>query len=290
MSTPRKPQRPQKPIDPLLLQRLEELGGRRRGAPLPPPKPGAKPQQQQQQQRTSAQPNVSSGKSKSASQDANARIAALAAARGPGKPSSNAPVGRRAKPARHAKLAALALSAVTTVGLAGVFANQDGGTDSIQLTNGTSADPLVTVAPATVPASTVAPAADPAATVAPAADPATTVAQAVAPAPTVAAAPSGILDGTYVGQSSSNRFGNVQVQVVYSGGLISDVQILQYPDGDRRSLRISQVALPTLISESISTQTGSVDTVSGATYTSKSYRASMQSAIDSAKAASGISG
>lgn len=284
MNAPRKPQRPQKPIDPLLLQRLEELGGRRRGAPLPPPKAGAKPQQQQQQQRPSAQPKVPSGLSKGASKDANARIAALAAARGPGKPSSNAPVGRRAKPARNAKLAALALSAVTTVGLAGVFANQDGGTDSIQLTNGTSADPLVTVAQAATPA----PAADPATTAPAAADPATTVA-AAAPA-TVAPAPAGIVDGTYAGQTSSNRFGNVQVQVVYSGGQISDVQILQYPNGDRRSLRISQIALPTLISESISAQSGEVNTVSGATYTSKSYKKSLQSAIDAAKAASGISG
>lgn len=284
MNAPRKPQRPQKPIDPLLLQRLEELGGRRRGAPLPPPKAGAKPQPQQQQQRPSAQPKVPSGLSKGASKDANARIAALAAARGPGKPSSNAPVGRRAKPARNAKLAALALSAVTTVGLAGVFANQDGGTDSIQLTNGTSADPLVTVAQAATPA----PAADPATTAPAAADPATTVA-AAAPA-TVAPAPAGIVDGTYAGQTSSNRFGNVQVQVVYSGGQISDVQILQYPNGDRRSLRISQIALPTLISESISAQSGEVNTVSGATYTSKSYKKSLQSAIDAAKAASGISG
>jgi uncharacterized protein with FMN-binding domain len=126
--------------------------------------------------------------------------------------------------------------------------------------------------------------------VAPAADPATTVAQVVAPAPTVAPAAAGFVDGTYVGQSSSNRFGNVQVQVVYSGGQLSDVQILQYPNGDGRSLRISQIALPMLIDESISSQSGSVNTVSGATYTSKSYKKSLQSAIDAAKAASGISG
>lgn len=284
MNAPRKPQRPQKPIDPLLLQRLEELGGRRRGAPLPPPKPGAKPQQQQQQQqRTAAQPT-------GASADANARLAALAVARGNGKPTANAAskTGRRAKPARNAKLAAFALSAVTTVGLAGVFANQDGGTDSIQLTNGTSANPLVTVAPGATTATTVAatPAATTDATVV--AEQATTAATA-APT-TVATAAAGVLDGTYVGATDSNRWGNVQVQVVYSGGQISDVQILQYPDGDRKSLRISQIALPTLISESISAQSGDVNTVSGATYTSNSYRASLQSAIDAAKAASGISG
>ena len=77
---------------------------------------------------------------------------------------------------------------------------------------------------------------------------------------------------------------------IYGGGQISDVQILRYPDGDRKSVRINEAALPTLISEAITTQQADVSTVSGATYTSVSYRISLQSAIDAAKAASGISG
>ena len=97
-------------------------------------------------------------------------------------------------------------------------------------------------------------------------------------------------DGTYVGASDTNRWGTVQVQVVYSGGQVTDVQILQYPDGERKSVSINQRALPTLISESLAAQSADVNTVSGATYTSKSYRISLQSAIDAAKAASGVSG
>ena len=96
------------------------------------------------------------------------------------------------------------------------------------------------------------------------------------------------MDGTYVGAASSNRFGTVQVQVVYSGGAITDVQILSYPDGDNKSVSINQRALPTLISEALSTQNAQVDTVSGATYTSNSYTESLQSAIDAAKTASGV--
>jgi uncharacterized protein with FMN-binding domain len=99
-----------------------------------------------------------------------------------------------------------------------------------------------------------------------------------------------VLDGTYVGAGDTNRWGTVQVQVVYSGGQVTDVQILQYPDGERKSVRINEAALPRLISEALTSQSANVNTVSGATYTSKSYRISLQSAIDAANAASGISG
>lgn len=187
--------------------------------------------------------------------------------------------GRRAKPARAAKLSALALSAVTTLGLAAAFASQDGQTDSVQLTSGTATGSVVTVAaaaPTTVAAAT-------------AATTASTIAETTTAAATTVVSASGMADGTYVGASDTNRWGTVQVQVVYSGGQVTDVQILQYPDGERKSVSINQRALPTLISESLAAQSADVNTVSGATYTSKSYRISLQSAIDAAKAASGIS-
>ena len=196
---------------------------------------------------------------------------------GPGK------VGRRAKPAKKAKLAALSLSALTSLALAGLFANQNGSTGSFQLTSGTAADPIVTVAPGGALAVTA-----PATTAPATAAPATTAV--AAPATTAVAAPAGVLDGSYVGAGDSNRFGTVQVQVVYAGNSISDVQILNYPSGARTSVQINQYALPILINEAITGQTAKVSTVSGATYTSHSYQVSLQSAIDSAKAASGISG
>ena len=168
-------------------------------------------------------------------------------------------------------MAAAAISLVTTAGLAGLFANTDTPSDSVILTAGTApeAQPAATSPAVTVPAVTV---------------PAVTVPAVTVPAVTVLTA--GVADGTYVGDAAQNKWGVVQVQVVYSGGQIADVQILRYPDGENKSVRINQRSLPTLISEAISAQSANVDGVSGATYTSNSYVASLQSAIDAARSRS----
>jgi uncharacterized protein with FMN-binding domain len=63
------------------------------------------------------------------------------------------------------------------------------------------------------------------------------------------------------------------------------VSVLRYPDGDRKSVSINNRALPRLIKETATAQSAEVDTVSGATYTSGSYRQSLQSAIDQARSA-----
>ena len=181
---------------------------------------------------------------------------------------------KRTKPARGSKAASLALSVATTAGLAALFANQDTPTESVVLTSGTvgtTATTPTTVAPVTTGSA------------------GTTATTATTPTTaTPAPAPGGIVDGSYLGVGSRNRWGTVQVQAVYTGGQLVDVQIVQYPNGDRRSLAISQRVLPTLINEAISVQSASVDNVSGATYTSRSYVQSLQSAIDAAKVASGI--
>ncbi|MBI4882592.1 MAG: FMN-binding protein [Actinobacteria bacterium] len=136
--------------------------------------------------------------------------------------------GKRAKPARTAKAASLALSAAGTIGLAALFAAQDN-------------SHLM---------------------------------------PTSAAA--GIVDGVFVGEPDANRWGVVQVQVVISGGLISDVQVLSYPDGARKSVSINERALPILAAAALAAQSADIASVSGATYTWRSYTVSLQSAIDSA--------
>ena len=69
-----------------------------------------------------------------------------------------------------------------------------------------------------------------------------------------------------------------------SGGQITEAVALQTPSADRKSVSINARATPTLATEVLSAQSAEIDTVSGATYTSKSYRASLQSAIDLAKA------
>ncbi len=92
-------------------------------------------------------------------------------------------------------------------------------------------------------------------------------------------------DGVFVGVADTNRWGTVQVQIVVTGGVLTDVQVLSYPDDDRRSIRINDRALPTLTAEALAAQSANIDSVSGATYTWESYTISLQSALDAASAA-----
>ncbi|MET1017827.1 MAG: FMN-binding protein [Leifsonia flava] len=89
-------------------------------------------------------------------------------------------------------------------------------------------------------------------------------------------------DGTFVGSVASTRFGNMQVQVTIADGAIADVVALQVTDHDRRSVQISNRAVPVLRSEVLAAQSASVATVGGATYTSDGYLSSLQSALDQA--------
>lgn len=93
---------------------------------------------------------------------------------------------------------------------------------------------------------------------------------------------SGAADGTYTGEAETTRFGTTQVKVTISGGRITEITTVQLNQNEPRSVQISQSAVPTLRSEVLSKQTAAVDAVSGATYTTAQYEASLQSALDSA--------
>jgi uncharacterized protein with FMN-binding domain len=87
---------------------------------------------------------------------------------------------------------------------------------------------------------------------------------------------------TTTGDDAPNQFGDVQVQVTFAGGRITDVKALQLPFDRRRSAEISQYVEPYLRSEALQAQSAQIDLISGATYTSMSYAESLQSAIDKA--------
>jgi uncharacterized protein with FMN-binding domain len=84
------------------------------------------------------------------------------------------------------------------------------------------------------------------------------------------------------GDVETDRYGDTQVKVTITGGKITAVTVLAYNDGDPRSAEISQQAIPLLRQEVLSKQAAAVDAVSGATYTSNAYEASLQSALDKA--------
>ncbi|MEU9370676.1 FMN-binding protein [Streptomyces avermitilis] len=75
---------------------------------------------------------------------------------------------------------------------------------------------------------------------------------------------------------------STQVRVTIKGGKITDIKPLQIPSNEPQSVQISNGAVPTLRERALSKQSAAIDSVSGATITSKSYAASLQSALDKA--------
>jgi uncharacterized protein with FMN-binding domain len=86
---------------------------------------------------------------------------------------------------------------------------------------------------------------------------------------------------TVNGTTVDNGFGPVQVQVQIVAGKITDVTTLALPQ-DRHSRSINAYAVPRLRQEALAAQSARVDTVSGATATSRAYAKSLQAALDAA--------
>jgi uncharacterized protein with FMN-binding domain len=119
---------------------------------------------------------------------------------------------------------------------------------------------------------------------------ATASASGATPAPSPTTSSSGAKIAT--GDSIPTRYGNAQVRVTVSGGKITKVEALQLQGDDPKSVQISSSAEPYLRQSALTKQTAAIDAVSGATITSASYEASLQSALDKLgfKAADGTRG
>lgn len=198
---------------------------------------------------------------------------------------TNAPTTKRRHPAKHSRTAALTLSVLASGGLGLLFASTD---------PGVSASPAVPVGvvPAAASVPTVTPASSRSETASITNDSTASAATgnavgastAVVPPPTPAVTvPADPI--TVNGQSFNNKWGDVQVQATFAAdGTLTAVDAVQVPFRDGKSVRINDQAVPRLNSEALSAQSASIDTVSGATYTSIGYQQSLQSAIDIAVA------
>ncbi len=89
-------------------------------------------------------------------------------------------------------------------------------------------------------------------------------------------------DGTYTGSVADAFYGNIQVKVVISGGKITDVIFLQYPNDRNTSIEINTQAMPLLKQEAIQAQSAQVDGVSGATASSDAFIQSLGDALKQA--------
>lgn len=90
-------------------------------------------------------------------------------------------------------------------------------------------------------------------------------------------------DGTYTGSRANAFYGTIQVQAVISGGKLTDVKFLSYPNDRGHSIMVNAYAMPRLRSEAISAQSANVNTVSGASYSSAAFRESLGYALNLAK-------
>jgi uncharacterized protein with FMN-binding domain len=102
------------------------------------------------------------------------------------------------------------------------------------------------------------------------------------PAPTATGATGASTAKTVDGPVVDTQYGPVQVEVVMGSGKIKDIVALQLPSG-RRSGQISDYSAPILRQEALQAQSASIDSVSGATYTSDGYAQSLQAALDQAR-------
>ena len=85
---------------------------------------------------------------------------------------------------------------------------------------------------------------------------------------------------TVTGKVATTAYGPVQVELVVKSHKIVKVAVLEQPTNTIHDIQIGEFAFPKLISETLAAQNAKVDAVSGASYTSAGYIASLQSAVD----------
>jgi len=116
------------------------------------------------------------------------------------------------------------------------------------------------------------------------ASPTTTTATPAATTATSTSTTSQYKDGSYTGTTSSNRYDDIQVAIVISGGKITAITTPTLRGESGHSTQINSYAVPQLKTQAIAAQSASIDGVSGASYTTEAYVSSLQSALDQAKA------
>ncbi len=85
---------------------------------------------------------------------------------------------------------------------------------------------------------------------------------------------------TAIGPSVDYNFGILSVQVKVTGSKITNVSIASINDGGNyRSVSIDQQAIPLLEQEVMQAQSGNIQSISGASYTSAGFIQSLQSAL-----------
>ncbi|GAB77884.1 Uncharacterized protein, contains FMN-binding domain [Austwickia chelonae] len=89
-------------------------------------------------------------------------------------------------------------------------------------------------------------------------------------------------DGRYSGARSDYKYGDTAVEITVAGGCITGVDATLNANSGY-SKQLQGKAGPVLKERVVAANSAEISTVSGATYTSKAYRTSLQAAIDQAR-------
>ena len=86
---------------------------------------------------------------------------------------------------------------------------------------------------------------------------------------------------TFTGNTyAAGKYGNVQVQIVMTNGIVTSAKALIFPNSDSRSSSISAMAIPILTSQTLAAKnSSSIQGATGASYTSAAWIDSLQSAL-----------
>jgi uncharacterized protein with FMN-binding domain len=105
--------------------------------------------------------------------------------------------------------------------------------------------------------------------------PTATQIQSATPTPTAKS-----VSGTFTGPVVDVSYGNVQVQITVSNGIITDAQALIAPTG--RNDRYTSFSVPVLRKQTLAAQSDAIQGASGASYTSYGWYKSLQGALTKA--------
>lgn len=102
------------------------------------------------------------------------------------------------------------------------------------------------------------------------------------PAPSAVGSPTSAATLTIQGDAFETPYGFAQVRVTLIAGRITEIEALQMPAATKRSKTISNSAEYWLRKRAIEAQSATFEILSGATYTSEAYQASLASALRAA--------
>lgn len=86
--------------------------------------------------------------------------------------------------------------------------------------------------------------------------------------------------GSVAGATEQYGYGSIAVSASIAAGHLSNVTVASLQTAESYSQSLAQQVIPMLLNEVLAAQSTQVNGVSGATYTSQAYLASLQSAID----------